>query len=162
MYIFLLIIFTVIMSVIDYNTNKYYLRVIGSLTLYEKIKLIFLLLLHNIIYFTLYFSLLFIIYHYKTINSTYIILYAFYLFSTVIHWKTNNNRCKFTEMTNEILGIDKSIGFRDPYAIIFNIQYQRAGTGTTRDIFYSLYIILAFIISIVLYLNKVKFLLKKK
>lgn len=162
MYVLSLIIFTILMSVIDFYTNKYYINVIDKITFYEKLKLISLLIIHNVIYFTLYFSIFFIIYNYKTINPNYIIGYAFYLFITMVHWKTNNNRCKFTEMTNEILGIDKSIGFRDPYAILFNIQYKKAGSGTLRDKLYNVFIILSFGLSFILYLNKISFVFNKK
>ena len=162
MYLLFLVIFTIIMSYLDYTTNIYYKRVTNKISFKEKMKLIGLLILHNIIYFTLYFSFFFIIYYYNTINSNYIIIYCFYVFITFLHWQTNNNRCRFTEMQNEILGIDKSIGFRDPYAILFNIHAKNAGTGTLRDQLYYGYIIGAFIISCILYLNKIKHIHVKK
>ena len=156
-YIYSLIVFTIVFSFLDFTTNKYYIKEYKSLTTQKKIELVSLLLFHNVIYFTLYFSLFFILYDYKKIHSRYILLYFFYVVGVIVHWKTNNNRCMFTEMTNRILKIDKSIGFRDPINILFNIQSENAGEGTLRDKIYMLIIVTSVFVSLFLYLKKIKF-----
>ena len=142
-YLLSLIIFVVSMSFLDFSTNKYYKNAVKNESINVKIKLGVLLLVHNIVYFIQYFTILFIIFNYKKISPKLMIIYQFSLFGTMLHWITNDRRCILTELTNDILKIKRSrrMGMRDPYGIIFNIYYENDGTGTLRDNLYWTYIL---------------------
>ena len=133
--------FIVTMVVIDMLTNKHY----KDLNNEKKTSLVFMLITHNVYYFTQYFSILFILFYgFRRVPSHLILFYLFYLLSTMLHWITNNRRCYLTDVTNDLLDLPRSkrIGMRDPYAIIKNIHYENDGTGTFRDNLYWSYIIL--------------------
>ena len=108
-YILSLILFTIIISIADFYTNKYYIRKWNKLILTEKFQLILLLLLHNVIYFIIYFTIFFIPYT----KPIYIVTYLIFILMVIIHWKTNNNRCKITELQNKLLNTNLSHGYRD-------------------------------------------------
>lgn len=151
-YILLLTIFTIGVSILDFYTNKYYSNKWNTISYNKKIKLILLLLFHNIIYFIIYLSVFFI---YKA-KSYYILLYLIFLIIVLFHWKTNDNKCKLTELQNQLLGIDNSTGFRDLYSIVTNTYSSKAGSGTIRDNLYTWYIYIVIIYtSIIFFFPKV-------
>ena len=142
-YLVVLTIFTILMSLLDLKTNKYYKKALINKDS-KRLSLVILLLLHNLVFFTQYFTLFFILYWgYKKVNKKILLGYLFYLLGTMFHWITNSRQCTLTEMTNDLLEIDRErrMGMRDPYAIIFDIYYDNAGTGTLRDNLYWTYIL---------------------
>lgn len=151
-YLLLLTIFTIGVSILDFYTNKYYSNQWNNMSFQRKIKLILLLLFHNIVYFIIYFSIFFI----YNARLHYIVLYLIFLILVLFHWKTNDNKCKLTQLQNQLLGIDNSIGFRDIYSIITNTYSFNAGSGTIRDQLYSWFIYIAILFSIIIMAVKTK------
>jgi len=149
-----LLLYTIVFSIWDFCTNKYYIESWKTTPCIDKFKLIGLLLFHNILYYLIYFTVFFIHKYYKTIPSTYILSYILLVVSVKLNWLSNNNQCWFTKKQNELLNIDTRTGFRDFYTIIFNTYPQGAGTGTTRDMIYNSYIMGSFSYSVYLYLKK--------
>jgi len=122
------------------------------MSIQKKIKLILLLLFHNIVYFVIYFSIFFI----YNAKLYYIIFYLLFLIMVLFHWKTNDNKCKLTQLQNQLLGIDNSIGFRDIYYILTNTYSSNAGSGTIRDNLYTWFIYIAILFCSILLLVKTK------
>ena len=151
-YLLLLTIFTIGISILDFYTNKYYTNQWNKMSFQRKIKLILLLLFHNIVYFVIYFSIFFI----YNAKLHYIISYLLFLIIVLFHWKTNDNKCRLTQLQNQLLGIDNSIGFRDIYSILTNTYSSNAGSGTIRDNLYNWFIYIAILVCSILLLVKTK------
>lgn len=123
--------FVCIISFLDIYKNRHYKMAWSRLNGDQKIKLICLLFVHNIIYFALYFTFFFIIYgilnrnKYRQGLKVIAFLYSVLLSVTVYHWYTNNDKCEFTVATNKILGIDEDTPFRDFFSIIFNTYPEK-------------------------------------
>lgn len=155
-YVIFLIIYTVFASVIDFYTNRFIPKVWPKRTFSERLQMIFYLVLHNVLYYLIYFTLPFVMYYYKTIKMKPLVSYLALLIAVPLHWKTNNDKCWFTVQQNKLLEIDERYGFRDPYLILTN-QQACTGNGAIRDKLYYNYLIGALAITslmIVLKLNK--------
>ena len=74
----------------------------------------------------------------------------------LFHWKTNDNKCKLTQLQNQLLGIDNSIGFRDIYSILTNTYSSNSGSGTIRDHLYTWFIYIAVLFCSILLFIKTK------
>lgn len=146
-YIFSLFIFTLILSVIDFNNNEFYKKVWNKKSFKDKSFLIFYLIFHNALYFCIYITLFFTLYNYKTININYLFYYLALLVAVPLHWLTNNNQCWFTIQQNKLLEIENDFGFRDPYLVLTNTHARGSGDMTLRDHFYYGYLITAIIIT---------------
>ena len=141
-YVIFLIVYTVFASVIDFYTNRFVPKVWPKRTLAERLQMIFYLVLHNVLYYLIYFTLPFVIYNYKTVTMKHLVMYLALLIAVPVHWKTNNDKCWFTVQQNKLLEIDERYGFRDPYLILTN-QQACTGNGALRDKLYYDYLIAA-------------------
>ena len=144
-YIFFLITYTIIISIIEFYSNKFYNKIWSKKNVREKIGLIFFLLLHNILYYLIYFTLVFNIYYYKSVKIKFMLMYLALLIIVPLHWYTNNNQCWFTVQQNKLLEINIDYGFRDPYLSFTNTHSRGAGSGTIRDKLYYYYLLLSII-----------------
>ena len=142
-YVIFLIVYTVFASVIDFYTNRFVPKVWSKRTFNEKLQMIFYLVLHNVLYYLIYFTLPFVMYNYKTVKMTYLLSYLALLIAVPLHWRTNDDKCWFTVQQNKLLEIDERYGFRDPYLILTN-QQACTGNGAIRDKLYYYYLIGAF------------------
>lgn len=154
-YLIFLIVFTILTSLIDFYTNKFYKKVWYKKSLKEKSLLIFYLLLHNVLYYCIYFTLFFAFYYYKTIKLKHLLSYLMLLIIIPVHWKTNDNKCWFTVQQNKLLEINESYGFRDPYLILTNGHSMTSGTGGLRDKLYYNYLIGAIIATSIMIFMKI-------
>ena len=169
-YIYSLCIFTIVFSAGDIATNKYYHRIWGKKSAEDKIKLVALLIIHNLVYFTIYFTVIFVIFGYftkvygnkrkdLTVFSILTGIYFLYMAGTLLHWKSNDNKCELTDMQNKLLEISEDHGFRDWYAIIFN-KYPVVVDGGFRSNLYYAAIICSALVSLFILLRLLPRLLK--
>ena len=155
-YLIFMFLYVSIFSIYEIFNNKDYIKALKSKDS-KKAEIIFYLLLHNIIYVAIYFSLFFIIYNIKTIHINYLYLYLILLISIPTHWIMNNNQCWFTVKQNKLLGIKLDTGFRDFVSIIMNIDTEsKTDQFNIRDKIYYGYLIAATIITILLIFFKLK------
>ena len=110
--------YVLLISTLDFYTNKFYKRIWNKKSNHEKLLIIFYLVFHNIVYFINYFSVFYLVYFFNDINLVYFILYFFMPISLLIHWKTNNNKCWITVKQNRLLEISDDYGFRDIFAVL--------------------------------------------
>ena len=156
-YVSLLIVYTIVVSIVDFYSNDFYNKVWKKKSFKEKIGLVFFLLFHNVLYYLIYFTLFFIIYYYKSVKIKYIAMYLALLIIVPLHWYTNNNKCWFTVQQNKLLEISEDYGFRDPYLVFTNTHSSGAGSGTIRDKIYCYYLFSSIIItSVMLFLKSNK------
>ena len=120
----LIINFTVIFSILELLKNKNFKRAMKKPGIIKKIKILILLIIHNVIFFVIYFSLPIFLYYLNQVTSTHLLFYLFILIIVPLHWYTNNNRCWFTVKQNQLLGIDENIAFRDFISTLFNIEFK--------------------------------------
>ena len=128
-----MIVYTIIISYVDFTTNKYYLDKWPRMIMKQKIELLLLLLIHNFIYAFLYFTIFFIISGCIK-DRTFIAIYLIVCCTTKLHWKTNKEKCFITEWQNDVMGI-KGVGFRDLYNVITN-TYSENEANNVRSYFY--------------------------
>ena len=139
-----LFLYVFIFSIWDFKTNEHYFDKWDSLSFYDKLRLSILIVVHNILFFLIYFTVFFI--SGRLIKrELYVKLYLGLVVAVLLHWLTNNNRCIFTQWHNRIIGISDDVGFRDFYAIIMNIQTDTSanfgdqkGMSIRSIIYYSL------------------------
>lgn len=153
-YVFYLVLFTLTTSVVDFYNNKFYKKCWNKKSFKDKIILIALLIIHNVIYYCIYITLIFTLYYYKSIKIHHLYYYLFILIAVPTHWLTNGNQCYFTLEQNKMLGINKNYGFRDPYLIFTNTHASGAGSMTPRDYFYYIYLISAILITTYMIIKK--------
>ena len=145
-YLYGLAFYTIFFSIADIVTNKYYHRIWHKKTVNEKFQLIFLLFFHNLVYFTIYFSVFYIVYGcVKNVDregrsnllkfSIGILVYFLYTSGTLIHWRSNDNKCELTDMQNKLLEISADHGFRDWYSILTS-TYPISTEGDFRSNLY--------------------------
>ena len=151
-YFIYLISYVILFSIFDFYTNKFYKRIWHKKTFSEKILIIFYLLLHNVIYFCIYFTLPYILLYYRNIHINYLYYYLALIVFIPTHWITNDNKCWVTVEQNKLLEISEDYGFRDLTAILFNLHPK--SDGGTRDKIYYFYLMSAIIITFVLIYNK--------
>ena len=148
-----MLLYVAIFSLIELKVNKHYRKPHK-----EKSSIISLLLLHNIIYVLIYFTILFIIYYWKRVPLYVLYAYVLFLIYIPIHWYKNDNKCWFTLQQNKLLGLDEDVGFRDFISILTNTfpetgEYQDMNM---RDLFYYSYIVIAIIITIFIIVKREK------
>lgn len=138
-----MILFVVIFSYLEAKRNIYYIRKFKEGKPKILYKLTALLILHNMIYFVLYFSLPLLIYNYRDISKNYLIIYLGLLFYTLYSWTTNGGKCWFTVEQNKLLDIDLGFGFSDFIATLTD-TYPKTGKNQNelnlRDKLYWYYI----------------------
>lgn len=152
-YLIYLLSYVIHFSIMDFFTNKFYKRIWHKKKFNEKILLIFYLLLHNTLYYCIYFTLPYILYYHNSIKINYLYNYLVLVIFVPIHWITYNNRCWLTVQQNKLLEISEDYGFRDFISIFFNLQ-TKSGDGGIRDTLYYLYLIICIIITIALIFYK--------
>ncbi len=139
-------IFVLIFSYLDLVQNKHYKKKLKENNLYKNIKLVSLLIIHNIIFFGIYFTLPFFILNFKDVKMINLIFYLILLVAVPIHWYTNNNKCWFTVEQNKLLDINVNTGFRDFISILTN-TYPSTGNGNNnlnlRDKLYFYYLFIS-------------------
>ena len=91
-YVIFLIVYTVFASLIDFYTNRFVPKVWPKRTFNERLQMIFYLVLHNVLYYLIYFTLPFVMYNYKTIKMKYLVGYLALLIAVPLHWKTNDDK----------------------------------------------------------------------
>ena len=91
------------------------------MSFYDKLRLSILIVVHNILFFIGYCTIIFIALGIIK-RKLYVKLYLGAVVGVLLHWLTNNNRCIFTQWHNRIIGISEDVGFRDFYTIMMNIQ----------------------------------------
>jgi len=156
LYIKGLLLYTILFSVLDALTNKYYKQAWPTLSTSEKIQLVALLFLHNALYFVLWISILYFHKYYKTTPPNYLLFYFLGMIFLKISWVTNGGKCLVTEKQNELLGIPLDTGFRDFYAILTDTYPENAGSNITRDKIYSTVLYFIIVYSLYLYLKRTK------
>ena len=146
-----LLTYVIIFSSLELYTNKFYHKIWNKKTNMEKIKIIFLLIAHSIIYFIIFGTLPYIIIYYKTINWKLILIYLFIAIAIPIHWLTNDGKCCITVEQNKLLEISEDHGFRNIGNILTN-TYKRNNKNLLKDP--CIYILIIAIISCVVILFK--------
>mgnify|MGYP001274627075 CR=1 FL=1 len=141
-YVYGVVSFTLVFSLADGATNKFYHRIWSKKTYEEKMKLLSLLFLHNIVFFTLYFTSFYIIWGFM--RNLYrkqsdilefcmvICIYILYTVGTLYHWKSNNDRCELTVIQNRLLEIEEGYAFRDWISILTN-NYPKLSKGSDSN-----------------------------
>ncbi len=102
------ILFAIIYTIVEVNNNKY---IIKNKDKVSTINLYSITFLHAVFYFTMLYTLLFIILIYK-VPKNFILGYIIYITILIIHWKTNNDQCIITNIFNDQLNLPKNLGFR--------------------------------------------------
>ncbi len=114
-YIFIILIFlSLIIFFIDYFSNN-----LQKCLLKKKnnTKLIFISLIHHIFNIFMHFGWIF---NNKRILMFYLLLPVI----TLIHWKTNNDKCILTESVNKICGFSRNNLFNDLFNMIGLKKYK--------------------------------------
>ena len=137
----------IIFSIAYFKRNKHYRKVWTKRLFKEKVALLTLLVFHNVLFFTIYATLPFLAFYYKELAGHYFLMYLGILIGIILHSVTNNNQCWSTVKQNELLEIDKYAGFRDFYAIIFNVYSVDAGKMGLRGKVYYGYLITAMLVT---------------
>ena len=119
-YIVILFTLSLIISIAEFYTCKYYSKIWEKKRLYEKIELLLILYIHHFIFAYVAITFPYILFNYKTIHIKYIVLYIFTLLLIPFHWYTNNNKCYITEIQKQLLEIKGEYNFRNIYMIITN------------------------------------------
>ena len=146
MYGLYIILYALLITGWEITMNKYFSSNFPNLTIEKKIKIIIILIAHHIISFFLFFGI-FLLLNGIIKKTKYIYTYIFFNLAIVFHWKTNNNRCKFTEFQNEILNIDENLGFRNLHNIILN-NYPHNIRDSSRDYFFHFIVMMNILFSI--------------
>lgn len=119
LYLAIVCIFALIYAIVEINSNKYLIKQ-NKLYPTKRLKVYSILFIHAIFYFTMMYTLLFIIIY--KVPKWFISGYIFYLIILIVHWKTNNNECFVTNLLNNELELPTNLGFRG-IEHIFNDQY---------------------------------------
>ena len=126
-----LLVYTLVFSVADGLTNRFYNRVWPRATACQRRRLLFFLVAHNAMYYLMYISPLVLLARYAHVRLGWFVLYLAGLAVLQLHWWTNDDRCGLTDIQNDLLGIDDDYTFRDPYAIATN-TYPRNSPARSR------------------------------
>ena len=150
-YFYLMLVFVVGMSLLELVKNKYYKKHWRSYGMVDRGLLVGLVILHNLIYYVLYFTVFFIAYRYfypgggtvpseknrknqtienqtienQTIENSSVALYLLICVLLLLHWRTNNNMCQLTVWQNRYMKIPDDEGFRDPYNVFNDIYFYK-------------------------------------
>ena len=157
-YLICLVYYVLIFSILEIKYNKDYEKAFKKKNLNLNLMIIGLLLFHNAVYFSIYFTLLFILYYSKNIPIYLLYLYLILLIYILIHWYLNNNKCWITLKQNELLDLDKDIGFRDCFSILMNYNTKTGSLKNInkRDKFYYIYIYFAIMTTLILLFGRNK------
>ena len=150
-YISSLLSFTFIFTTLDLVTNPNIKTAFTQLSTSKILEYTILLLLHNAVYFSIYFTIFFLIFFKNMIDKDTILIYLIYLVAVVLHWRSNNDKCRLTQIKNDIINIPTDTGFRDPYTIIMGIYNPG---GDLRSLLYNSFMYGAISISAYMYLTK--------
>ena len=126
-----MLVYTLVLSIADGVTNRFYKRVWPHATGCRRRRLLFYLVLHNGMYFLLYVLPIVLLACYSFVRLGWFVLYLLGLVGLQLHWWTNNDRCGLTDIQNQLLGIDDNNTFRDPYAVVTN-TYPRNSLARSR------------------------------
>ena len=126
-----LLVYTLVFSVADGVTNRFYRRVWPRATACRRRRIMFYLVVHNALYYLIYITPLVLIAVYARVRLGWFVLYLVGIAVLQLHWRTNNDRCAFTDIQNNLLGIDDDYAFRDPYAVVTH-TYPRNNLARSR------------------------------
>lgn len=126
-----LLVYTLVFSVADGVTNRFYKRAWPRATACRRRRILFFLVVHNAMYFLLYISPLVLLTRYACVRLGWFVVYLLGLAVLQLHWRTNNDRCGLTDIQNDLLGINDDYTFRDPYAVATN-TYPRNSPARSR------------------------------
>lgn len=134
-YFYLMVVFVVGMSILEMMKNKYYKKHWRRYGLLDQFLLVGLVLFHNLLYYVLYFTVVFIAYRYfyggavrgekEKMENSLVALYLLMCILLLLHWRTNNNMCQFTVWQNRYMKIADDEGFRDPYNVFNDIYFYK-------------------------------------
>lgn len=125
--------YMVVFSLIDFSTNKHYARDWPGMSTARRAELVALLLVHNLIYPYLYFTLLFILGG-AVKSRTFVAMYFIVCTGVLFHWISNDNQCFLTQMQNEVMDVE-GLGFRDTLSVLTN-TYTENNAGSLRSVLY--------------------------
>lgn len=145
-----LLTYVIFFSSLELSTNKFYDKIWNKKTNIEKIKIIFLLIAHNIACFIIFGTLPYILIYYKTINWKLILIYLFIAIAVPIHWTTNNGKCYITVKQNKLLEISEDYSYRNIGNILTN-SYPKINRGLSA---YEYTLIIAIISCVVILFKK--------
>jgi hypothetical protein len=132
-YLVFLFFYMVVFSLIDFFTNKHYARDWPGMSAARRTELVVLLLVHNLIYPYLYFTLLFLIS--GTVKGrAFVAIYFLVCTGVLFHWISNDNQCVLTQMQNEVMEVE-GLGFRDTLSVLTN-TYTENNPSSLRSILY--------------------------
>ena len=126
-----LLVYTLVFSIADGVTNRFYKRAWPRATACRRRRLVFYLVVHNALYFLLYLFPLVLLARYARVRLGWFVVYLAGLAVLQLHWWTNDDRCGLTDVQNELLGIADDYTFRDPYAVVTN-TYPRNSPARSR------------------------------
>ena len=149
-YLIFMVIYVGIFSILELKYNNNYKKALKKKNNWKNIKILLLLLLHNIVYVVIYFTLPYILYYHNLVQLKHLYVYLLLLIYVPIHWYSNDNKCLLTVKQNELLGIDKDTGFRDFISILANINTETGEIDSLnkRDRLYYAYLLIATIVTI--------------
>ena len=149
-YLIFMVIYVGIFSILEIKYNNNYKKALKKHNNRKNIKILLLLLLHNIVYVAIYFTLPYILYYHNEVQLKHLYVYLLLLIYVPIHWYSNDNKCILTVMQNELLEIDKDTGFRDFISILANINTETGEIDSLnkRDRIYYAYLFIAIIVTI--------------
>jgi hypothetical protein len=145
-----MIVYSGIFSILELKYNNNYKKALKKNNNWKNIKILLLLLLHNIVYVAIYFTLPYILYYHNLVQLKHLYVYLLLLIYVPIHWYSNDNKCLLTVKQNELLGIDKDTGFRDFISILANINIETSEINSLnkRDRLYYAYLLIATIVTV--------------
>ena len=101
----------------------------------RRMELILLLLIHNLIYPYLYFTILFLVSG-SIKNRLFVAAYFVVCSGVLVHWISNNNQCFLTEMQNDVMDVE-GVGFRDMYNIMTNTHTETDPNSLRNKLYYA-------------------------
>lgn len=129
-FITFIIIFPIVFTLLEYNTNKNYKN--------KQTTVLFILLyIHYFIWVFSFLSIIFILYYGTKMSMAFLLVYLSAIILMKIQWYVLENKCYLTSMVNDLVKHHDNAGFRDAFDIIFQ-RYLIAGENnkskTYRDI----------------------------
>ena len=101
----------------------------------RRAELVVLLLVHNLIYPYLYFTLLFILGG-AVKSRTFVAIYFTVCTGVLFHWISNDNQCFLTQMQNEVMEVE-GLGFRDTLSVLTNTYTENNPSGLRSILYYA-------------------------
>ena len=144
--------FLILTFCLDFFRNKDYYNIWDKKTFFEKMLLIYYLIIHNFIYFVAYIFPI-ILFLNKSCNKYYLLFYIFFAIGTLISWYLYNDFCFLTVKQNELLEIDKDYKFRSPEDIILNRHIKLSENNKLFNDMYYYYLYFTIIFSTFLFIR---------